>query len=321
MRMRTKEDSSKDVKKTSYEGVSRGNIKKIAFALGVKVMTGHSATDIAQNVLQKLKDYSELWSTLGDEEQANARLIGYEPPAIRGGLQEATSDGEDLPEGVPVSGWMKTGRDEIQDAVNEQERRAKMRSVPKLFVRDGDTVTVDVLRDPETRDPGALCALNLHAVKTTSGWNYSVCSQGTRDKEGNPCRCAFCESNNKRLNRKSLRMIYMVVDRDEREGKDGKIYKDQVRFFETDTRLHKTLERLAQRGILDTNSIEIGRQGDKQAAWSVVPIGKSDSPDKTEEAKELRDKFEDFYRPPTYAEQKEIIADVPSSGVAEREAN
>jgi len=301
---------SQDVTKTTFQGKTRSQIKRLAKALGLTVYKSQDATKLAEAVLKSMAEDAGVYDGLSDDLKELAEAIGYEVMDE----EEADDEVEDAGDTVGASNLPPhlLNANELKRALANQQAAQSTGNVPRLFIKDGQTKLV------RFRDNTQITGIYYHSLKIDGRWRYFVCSEGTEIPEDRPVRCAFCAAGIGR----SVRAVYEVIDREEWEDKQGVKHCHTPRLFEVTQKLHANIQHIAKKGRLTDRDVEITRNGVQQAQYMVLPDDEPSPlvPPGVEEPPRLMDKLGEFYTPLSKAEQQAAIAQSGVNGnVAEQE--
>lgn len=304
---------SQDVTKTTFQGKTRSQIKRLAKALGVTVYKSQDATKLAEAVLKSMAEDAGAYDGLSDDLKELAEAIGYEA-LDEEEADDEVDDADDTADAASSSGLPShlLNANELKKALANQQAAQATGNVPRLFIKDGQTKTV------RFRDNTQITGIYYHSLKIEGRWRYYVCSEGTEIPDDRPVRCAFCAAGIGR----SVRAVYEVIDREEWEDKQGVKHCHTPRLFEVTQKLHMNIQHIAKKGMLTDRDVEITRNGVQQAQYIVLPDPEPtpEIPEGVEVPPRLRDKLADFYKPLTKVEQQAAIAQSGVSGnVAEQE--
>jgi len=300
---------SQDVTQTTFQGKTRGQIKRLAKALGLTVYKSQDATMLAEAVLKAMAEDAGAYEGLSEDLKELAEAIGFEV------LEEDELDDEEEEDGEPPASNLPRhllGANELKKALANQQAAQSSGNVPRLFIKDGQTKLV------RFRDNTQITGIYYHSLKIEGRWRYFVCSEGTEIPEDRPVNCAFCAAGIGR----SVRAVYEVIDREEWTDKQGVTHSHTPRLFEVTQKLHANIQHIAKKGMLTDRDVEITRNGVQQAQYIVLPDPEPtpEVPSGVDVPPRLRDKLAEFYTPLTKAEQQAAIAQSGVNGnVAEQE--
>jgi len=303
---------SQDVTQTTFQGKTRGQIKRLAKSLGLTVYKSQDATMLAEAVLKAMAEDAGAYEGLSEDLKELAEAIGFE-------VLEEEEDDDEVDGEAPGSAAAPSGLPrhllnaaDLKRALDNQAAAQSTGNVPRLFIKDGQTKLV------RFRDNTQITGIYYHSLKIEGRWRYFVCSEGTEIPEDRPVNCAFCAAGIGR----SVRAVYEVIDREEWTDKQGVTHSHTPRLFEVTQKLHANIQHIAKKGMLTDRDVEITRNGVQQAQYIVLPDPEPtpEVPNGVDVPPRLRDKLADFYTPLSKAEQQAAIAQSGVNGnVAEQE--
>ncbi len=225
----------------------------------------------------------------------NSKFAGqkkFKPTLGFGSNRKKETEDDDDSSSLGTAGWMLKGK-RADAAVAQQRVQSQTKYAPEFWLNDGETKVV------RFRQAEELCCLKVYQMKVGGKWKrYTAPAQGERDR--------FAEAGLKA----TIKAIYELIDIEGYTDKKGKKHKNISRFFVTSGKVREQLTGIRERrGDLCDYDIEVRRTGSgQQTQYNFQVESPSDMTSEMKKAEKLAGRIEEFFAPPSDADQKAILA-------------